>query len=64
MGLFEYITQAKRDQVIRRFKEQTIDIMVATDVAARGLDISGQMAIPDEKSDYKRNQQRNIHCSG
>jgi ATP-dependent RNA helicase DeaD len=40
-GIHGDIPQTKRDQVIRRFKEQTIDIMVATDVAARGLDISG-----------------------
>jgi ATP-dependent RNA helicase DeaD len=40
-GIHGDIPQGKRDQVIRRFKEQTIDIMVATDVAARGLDISG-----------------------
>ena len=31
----------KRDSVIRQFREGTIDILVATDVAARGLDISG-----------------------
>lgn len=35
------LTQAKRDSVIRQFREKTIDILVATDVAARGLDISG-----------------------
>ena len=35
------LTQAKRDTVIRQFREKTIDILVATDVAARGLDISG-----------------------
>ncbi|MEK4646983.1 DEAD/DEAH box helicase [Exiguobacterium indicum] len=40
-GLHGDLTQAKRDQVIRRFKKGTIDILVATDVAARGLDISG-----------------------
>ncbi|MCM3280717.1 MULTISPECIES: DEAD/DEAH box helicase [Exiguobacterium] len=40
-GLHGDLTQSKRDQVIRRFKNGTIDILVATDVAARGLDISG-----------------------
>ncbi|WP_147635473.1 DEAD/DEAH box helicase [Risungbinella massiliensis] len=40
-GLHGDLTQAKRDQVVRRLKSGSIDIMVATDVAARGLDISG-----------------------
>ena len=35
------MSQQKRDSVIRQFRERTIDILVATDVAARGLDISG-----------------------
>ncbi len=35
-----YLSQQKRDSVIRQFREGTIDILVATDVAARGLDIS------------------------
>ncbi|MCL2766319.1 MAG: DEAD/DEAH box helicase [Peptococcaceae bacterium] len=35
------LTQSKRDYVMRRFREGTIDLLVATDVAARGLDISG-----------------------
>ncbi|AOH38748.1 DEAD/DEAH box helicase [Dialister pneumosintes] len=40
-GIHGDLSQAKRDSVIRQFKENTIDILVATDVAARGLDISG-----------------------
>ncbi len=40
-GIHGDLTQAKRDSVIRQFREKTIDILVATDVAARGLDISG-----------------------
>ncbi|MCC3648093.1 MULTISPECIES: DEAD/DEAH box helicase [Cytobacillus] len=56
-GIHGDIPQAKRDQVIRRFKEQTIDIMVATDVAARGLDISGvshvyNFDIPQDPESY------------
>jgi ATP-dependent RNA helicase DeaD len=33
------ISQAQRDSVMRRFREKLIDCLVATDVAARGLDI-------------------------
>ena len=40
-GIHGDLSQQKRDSVIRQFKENTIDILVATDVAARGLDISG-----------------------
>lgn len=56
-GIHGDIPQAKRDQVIRRFKDSTIDIMVATDVAARGLDISGvshvyNFDIPQDPESY------------
>jgi ATP-dependent RNA helicase DeaD len=56
-GIHGDVPQNKRDQVIRRFKEQTIDIMVATDVAARGLDISGvshvyNFDIPQDPESY------------
>jgi ATP-dependent RNA helicase DeaD len=40
-GLHGDLTQSKRDMVVRQFKEGTIEILVATDVAARGLDITG-----------------------
>ncbi|MDU3214263.1 MAG: DEAD/DEAH box helicase [Negativicoccus succinicivorans] len=40
-GLHGDLSQAKRDKVMRQFRENTIDLLVATDVAARGLDISG-----------------------
>lgn len=40
-GIHGDLSQQKRDSVIRQFREGTIDILVATDVAARGLDISG-----------------------
>lgn len=35
------LSQAKRTQVMRRFSEAKLQILVATDIAARGLDIEG-----------------------
>lgn len=56
-GLHGDMTQAKRDQVMRQFRDGTVDILVATDVAARGLDISGvthiyNFDIPQELESY------------
>lgn len=38
-GIHGDLTQAKRDSVMNSFKDGTTEILVATDVAARGLDI-------------------------
>lgn len=40
-GIHGDLTQGKREIVLRQFREGIIDILVATDVAARGLDVSG-----------------------
>lgn len=40
-GIHGDLTQQKRMSVLRSFKNGELDILVATDVAARGLDISG-----------------------
>lgn len=35
------LSQSKRNQVMRRFRDARLQILVATDIAARGLDIEG-----------------------
>nr|WP_263325171.1 DEAD/DEAH box helicase [Neobacillus sp. Marseille-Q6967] len=35
------LSQAKREQVMKRFREGEIQLLIATDVAARGLDVEG-----------------------
>lgn len=40
-GIHGDLTQQRRSQIMKQFKAGKIDILVATDVAARGLDISG-----------------------
>jgi len=56
-GIHGDLTQSKRDSVLRQFKEGTIEVLVATDVAARGLDISGvthvfNFDIPQDPESY------------
>ena len=56
-GIHGDLSQAKRMSVLRKFKEGTIEILVATDVAARGLDISGvthvfNFDIPQDPESY------------
>ena len=51
------LTQAKRDSVMRNFRERVTETLVATDVAARGLDISGvthvyNFDIPQDPDSY------------
>ncbi|MCR3922606.1 MAG: DEAD/DEAH box helicase [Firmicutes bacterium] len=56
-GIHGDMTQARRDTAMRQFKEGIIDILVATDVAARGLDIEGvthvyNFDIPQDPESY------------
>jgi ATP-dependent RNA helicase DeaD len=56
-GLHGDLTQAKRDSVLCHFKEGITEILVATDVAARGLDIGGvthiyNFDIPQDPDSY------------
>lgn len=40
-GLHGDLSQKQRDNVMHKFREGGLDVLVATDVAARGLDVSG-----------------------
>ena len=40
-GLHGDMEQRQREEVIRAFKSDTLEVLVATDVAARGLDVKG-----------------------
>ncbi len=56
-GIHGDLTQGKREIVLRQFREGTIDILVATEVAARGLDVSGishiyNFDIPQDSDSY------------
>ncbi|MBO9131383.1 DEAD/DEAH box helicase [Bacillus sp. 165] len=56
-GIHGDLTQAKRLSVLKKFKQGTIEVLVATDVAARGLDISGvthvyNFDIPQDPESY------------
>ncbi|MCK5741380.1 MAG: DEAD/DEAH box helicase, partial [Chlorobi bacterium] len=56
------LSQAQRDQVMGRFRQKNLQILVATDVAARGLDVTDLTHIinynlPDEPGTY-------VHRSG
>ena len=51
------LTQAKRDSVMRNFKGGVTEILVATDVAARGIDVGGvthiyNFDIPQDPENY------------
>ncbi|WP_085522522.1 DEAD/DEAH box helicase [Tuberibacillus sp. Marseille-P3662] len=56
-GIHGDLRQKQRDRVLTQFRRGTIDILVATDVAARGLDISGvthviNFDIPQDPESY------------
>ncbi|MCT4574025.1 C-terminal helicase domain-containing protein, partial [Bacillus thuringiensis] len=53
----QYDRYGERMSVLRKFKEGSIEVLVATDVAARGLDISGvthvyNFDIPQDPESY------------
>ncbi|MGF1532812.1 MAG: DEAD/DEAH box helicase [Bernardetiaceae bacterium] len=51
------LSQAQRDRVMKRFKEQDLQVLIATDVAARGIDVNDlshvfHFSLPDDDSYY------------
>ncbi|RPF49911.1 ATP-dependent RNA helicase DeaD [Thermodesulfitimonas autotrophica] len=55
-------TQARRDQVMGKFKKGTLDLLVATDVAARGLDIKNVTHVINYS--IPQNPERYVHRIG
>lgn len=56
-GIHGDLSQGRRDAVLRQFKEGIVDILVATDVAARGLDVNNvthvfNFDIPQDPESY------------
>ena len=51
------LTQQQRDKVMSRFREKSIQLLIATDVAARGIDVTGithviNYELPDDTEVY------------
>jgi ATP-dependent RNA helicase DeaD len=51
------LSQAQRDQVMKRYRSKTLQVLVATDVAARGIDVDDvthviNYNLPDEIENY------------
>ncbi|OFI49620.1 ATP-dependent RNA helicase [Floricoccus tropicus] len=61
-GIHGDLAQQKRLSVLRDFKNDNLDILVATDVAARGLDISGVTHVYNY--DITQDQESYVHRIG
>lgn len=56
-GLHGDLSQNQRDRVMKKFREGTVDILIATDVAARGIDVDNithviNFDIPQDPESY------------
>ena len=61
-GLHGDMSQSQRDRVMAKFKSGAIDILVATDVAARGLDVENVDAVFN--FDVPQNEEYYVHRIG
>ncbi len=51
------LTQSKREKIINEFKNEKLDVLIATDIASRGLDVEGithvyNYSIPNSQEKY------------
>lgn len=56
-GLHGDVSQAQREKILRKFKNKQVNILVATDVAARGIDINNlthviNYSLPQDSESY------------
>ncbi|MFR9640580.1 MAG: DEAD/DEAH box helicase [Rikenellaceae bacterium] len=56
-GLHGDVSQAQREKILRKFREKQVNILVATDVAARGIDVNNlthviNYALPQDSESY------------
>ncbi|MFR9620740.1 MAG: DEAD/DEAH box helicase [Rikenellaceae bacterium] len=56
-GLHGDVSQMQREKILRKFRERNVNIMVATDVAARGIDVNNlthviNYALPQDSESY------------
>lgn len=56
-GLHGDVSQGQREKILRKFRDRQVNILVATDVAARGIDVSNlshviNYALPQDSESY------------
>ena len=61
-GLHGDLKQAQRDRVMNGFRKKTVNILVATDIAARGIDVSNVEAVFNY--DIPLNEENYVHRIG
>ena len=56
-GLHGDVSQAQREKILRKFRDKAVNILIATDVAARGIDVSNlshviNYSLPQDSESY------------